>query len=258
MPLVDKKKLSECQSKYYQRNKADISAKKAIKYGRQKLILPRSGLEFKTKKELKEYVMCITDELTQGQIKEEHKHYKFCCDMLERHPCKSNEFQEPYAFKFKTYHNKSPPRVTLFRSEKFRPYYKMHKNDLDWQLYSMNKCISQKKTTDRTATAWAFRCEIKDQILAVIEDKSDLPCEMCKKNSYDRYEIDHVDPSFIQIMDRFVEENHITELETHKEGIHFRLSDDNVREKWREYHLENAVLQKLCLECHRKKTRGDK
>ena len=211
------------QKKYYNINS---------KSKKESIILPYSGLIFKDKTSLKEYLVELANTILDEDIMPDHKHYSFFRDMIDRHyECK---FEEGMNFKITTKEgynlNRSKERTPWRRTEPYRCYVFVPSLN-DYRSFSLfNKCVNGRNDSPQVLKTKAYRSAIESQITLFRRLKS-WSCELCCSDKM--LDVDHYPISFRQLVVDY-------EASTDEPTI---LGFDY-------YHRKNASLRLLCKQCH--------
>ena len=120
-------------------------------------------------------------------------------------------------------------------------------------IFSWNDCVDGKGSDNYDRLIDSFRDAIQTQINEFNYKKK--CCDLCGNN--DKCEVDHKNIDFIDLVKNFIKINVNTpdKFDTNNIGQNcFRKEDNIFKNKWFDYHKENAILQYLCVKCHNFKT----
>jgi hypothetical protein len=229
------------QKKYYEENKEKIKDKLRTK---PKIFLPTSGLTFRFKKDLEEYIKAEIPKIIDKEITKTHYFYNTLLDVFHRYPKYEN--CNPSSFMLISSQNRSEsPGLSKFlrRGEKYRPHFKTN----IWRVFSLKDCLKKDEKTDKSKVIKALRAEIREQINTYRRENPKCIC--CQ--SENEVEIDHI-VSFKRLSEAFM--NICPDIEVGKNEIYYTVLDNNLRNKWLDYHKEKCLLQSLCKKCHRDKS----
>lgn len=206
-----------------------------------------NNIEFKSKKDLEIFVRQLLNDARgnlDGIFEIRGRELQFMGELFKRHPdylnkcgCGINKvfvggdaFNKKYAFVF------------IQRTDGTEI-------DISWKI-----CVSGKTKTLHNIQCEIMRRSIANQILD-FRDKCNINCNGCGKPSL-AYDVDHYNIEFKQLVDQFKAKNKLPiYFQELKSGGHqFRAEDFKVEAKWKQFHLDNAKLQKLCKACHKQKT----
>jgi len=116
---------------------------------------------------------------------------------------------------------------------------------------------SSKKRKEEDPLQSAFRQAIYRQIMLWKKIFGPGECAECKdtQHSHVKLHVDHKNPSFLNLTKDFLEKpinkDVPTEFDYHyKCGRKFNKKDNRFKQRWQNYHRENAVLQWLCPKCN--------
>jgi len=199
---------------------------------------------FKTKKELEEYVRHKLASIRTNSRKfyeVKNNDFKFLLELFKRHPS-YNEKRGSGIAKILVGPNPSgASHIVLKRTDGTEI-------DISWKI-----CISGRERSLNSVQKEILRNSIKDQIIEFGE-KTPQICNICDSYFCAKFEIDHVIP-FKTLVANFTKNTVLpTRYKEVKYGHEFHDDDIELETQWRQFHLENAKLQKVCKTCHYKKT----
>mgnify|MGYP003705809021 CR=1 FL=1 len=134
---------------------------------------------------------------------------------------------------------------------------------LQVKVYNCNKWLTiswrngtATKRKEQCPLQSAFRQAIRRQIQLWKRNTTNTQCSIC--DSTKNIQVDHKEPSFIQLTTQFVEipintQNIPTTFLYHKYGKKFTKEDIAFKRRWQKYHTQNATYQFLCKSCNVKK-----
>lgn len=202
---------------------------------------------YKTKIALKRKLKSIRAEMCETNcttISPTSKYFPFWASLFKRNPYKGH--YTPTSFRFE------------------KPYHMYFTTKSGYEdSFGYNFCIDQIPSSKKSDLNQCLRSTIEPQILAFGNKTRCTPCAICLELS-DRHEIDHVIPFKKLCIDfQKTERNIDMELfkvknDKDKHRLIFDLSDaytKSLHDHWYEYHENVAELQKLCIACHKNKTR---
>lgn len=108
---------------------------------------------------------------------------------------------------------------------------------------------------DKAHVKKVFRMLINPQVDEFREHHHTETCPCCNQAT-ENFEVDHITP-FKTILNNFIEQNHLDldKIETVQRKSLPDLADEELKNKWIQFHRENAHYQLLCPRCNRKKGR---
>jgi len=201
---------------------------------------------YKSKKDLKIKTTSIINDMKKTNCTEilpGSEYFSFWFSLFKRNPDKGH--LNPSSFSFEP------------------PHMKFNVGDYS-DSFGYNFCISQKSSNKKADFFQCLRSTIEPQIKSFRQISLHLPCSICHcTKKY--YEIDHITP-FKKLYDDFTKTVDNIDISLVKisndPNIHrlfFNLEDEytkSLHNLWDEYHFDFAKLQKLCLECHKNKTKN--
>lgn len=200
--------------------------------------------EFNSKKHLKAYVKELLSDRGICDIYPEDKDFKFLTALFQNKPSNINV----------------TPNIFHFRKNDFTDIInKIMVTVGDTQYaFSWNKCIAGKDTENHTLCREACRVAIRDQIRDC--KNASTECAYCKKkwSNDEIFEIDHI-KEFSYIYKEFWEQYDKPQPTSyHSNSVNmkkFHPDDYEIEKDFQKYHKDNATLQMLCYNCHKKKTK---
>jgi 5-methylcytosine-specific restriction endonuclease McrA len=206
-----------------------------------------ANLTFKTKKELHTHTEKKLEKRGVCEIDKLDKDYQFFLDLYKRKPSHQSYVENITKFK-----------ISLDPIKKTRAnYVSCIDNNNKEYVFSWRSCCDGIDTKVSDKLKEACRTSIQDQTSScwLNNDK----CHICKESKKSGYEVDHV-IEFSKIYKEFMEKNIIAvpehfESDTLTSQTIFRKEDYIFKQAFQDYHEENAILQLLCNECHKKKTK---
>jgi hypothetical protein len=193
--------------------------------------------QFKSKKELTEYTRKLIEELGECQITKEHPKFKFFLELLLRRKTLDEEI---------LYFEIELNPIT--RTPNHLSYTSNTKTYFSWV-----KCCEQREDTPLQKLVKACRTSVKSQINSMWIMKI-MGCNECK--SLHNLQVDHY-YDFKDIFNSFIKSRILPEsFEKHHATceVIFKKEDKIFEEEFQKYHSEQALLQFLCEECHKKKS----
>lgn len=199
---------------------------------------------FKSKKDMANYVRKMLYEIgTTQSVKSINIHfYEFLVSLFQRHPRAETKLNniDDIVIKKDVFGNMATDIVRVDGTN----------CDISWV-----KCCDGRTSTYEEKLNDAMREAIVPYILTFKSQCHDI-CNMCQKKAC-KYEIDHCNIPFHQLKNNFMmmfPNNFTTSIASHTITNRNILTDDVFKEKWINYHNENATLQQLCIPCHKAKT----
>jgi len=198
------------------------------------------GIKFKTKKELVEYTRNLIKEKGLYIFSKEDEHFKFFLELLHR---RIFEY-DGEIIKFEIEPNpitKEPNHMTFTTNTDFREH------------FSWNKCCNQKEDTPLQKLIKACRVSIKSQILKMSAMRM-MGCNECR--TLRNLQVDHFN-DFKEIFNAFLLINPVipqtfnSDLNTCE--VIFKEEDKLFEKNFQDFHEQNALLQLLCIDCHKNK-----
>ena len=178
--------------------------------------------EFKTKNEFKKYVSENLN-MMYGFYDETTEEFKFLKALYERHPHYNNEYTK---FQIIPLLHGGVEICKVFNGT--------------FTKFSKHSCIDGKMKSIDERTKMLFRESIQEQIQSYIKEKK---CQFCE--SIENLQVDHIIP-FSKIMKEFPHDVDMKyNTETHKYEI-----TNEILEKWKEHHRNNAYYRTLCQSCN--------
>lgn len=202
-------------------------------------------LGFKTKKASYEYTKNIIYSLGQCKINKNHKYFNFFCDLIQNHENK----KEKIGCGIKNFIIKSN---LIFK--KYLSVF-IERNDNTLMDFSWVCCAKHTFNNQKHNLIQAMRYSIKPQIYEFKKHQK-IKCQICFAEDKIQYDVDHKAPSFKKISETFLKNNNSPKtFADHPNAYHaiFYEKDKEFKNKWNQYHKENAILQILCHECNLKK-----
>jgi len=209
------------------------------------------NVEFKSKKELDNYVHSLIENIYNNKdiINNKHEYFEFLVNLIKRHPDSIDKIGEGIEY------------FEVISPEKMKGLQLRIKNinEDKLEVCSWKKgCVDMKKKTIKENLNEAMRFSIEPQILNFKEKlikENKYKCEKCNSNAND---IDHnfdLNKTFVTLVKDFTDINdpprdfkknpHIQE-----KRLLFLDKDKEFENKWMIYHKENAILRPLCNHCH--------
>jgi hypothetical protein len=127
-----------------------------------------------------------------------------------------------------------------------------HLHVLRWEVFSWNEALTPPKPG--VSEMKAMRKLIAEDIEEFRQCAGEV-CEYC--GSDENLQVDHLDPSFLEIATAFIDENGMPELiRPHPLQPGKRFADRSLEAKWIAFHASHAVYQVLCRSCNASKGSG--
>lgn len=207
-----------------------------------------AGLTFDKKKDFVEYYKERAEEhfRNRTKIKTGHPDFEFYVECLKNHSKAEEKLR-------------LPPTIFWFEFTGGCPElnFKNIKGDADHASY---KEFFKKRDSEMTELKQAMRTAVESQIIKFRID-SERKCMACgDSGDFIKLEVDHADPTFIEILNEFVEVNKDCLPKTFDSKsrsdnkLTFEVKDKNFELRWQCHHFEKAKLQMLCVNCHKLKT----
>lgn len=215
-----------------------------------------SEIEFKTKKEIKEYIRKYMYNIIENKIDNDNKYYQI------------RRGNEMYNFlKELAYFNKEKKELI---KEKRIDYFGVQRNEINKKTFhnyirfkneeiidiSFLNCVNLMGNENKNKNDYIFdlnqclRKSINYQIEEFKKITKDKSCSLCK--NIDKYHVDHI-IKFRDLAKDFLKENKIIPDMIDDNiigGKKFKYDDDEFNIKWKEYHKNNAKLRILCETCN--------
>lgn len=118
-----------------------------------------------------------------------------------------------------------------------------------WVAKSWRKCITPISPT--ALVKKAFRGEIEDILKEFKESVTPAICVNCGSGEY--LTVDHVDPPFDVIAEKYIQLYGLPKLGSTPEGVGFELFYLDDLENWLTLHAQHAIYQILCRSCNASK-----
>ena len=205
-------------------------------------------LGFRTKKESYEYTRNIIYSIGVCDIDVGHEYFHFFKDLINNH----NEKEEKIGVGIQSF----LIRPNAITKNNYGMYIK--RTDGSEIDFSWRACSQHTKKSNKQKLTSAMRVAIEDQIYC-FREKSQIRCKFCGINDYNvKYEVDHHNPSFLQLYNSFVNTNkkkiptEFSENPLTHQTI-FKRGDLEFESAWAKYHKENCNLQILCQKCNSSK-----
>jgi hypothetical protein len=204
--------------------------------------------KFKSKKEAESYtrdkIMNIGPD---NNIDESRSEYPFLVDLIDNHHKK----KEKIGVGIKSFIITNNKRGTGLETQ-------IRRKDGTIESFSWKDCATHTYKTAEQLFEVAMRTSIENQIQEFRKSKQEQ-CNSCKE--YKKCAVDHKEPIFNKLKRTFLMDKSELPMEFDKEeDTHqqkFKETDKDFEKKWQEYHKKNAVLQYLCVKCHKEKTKED-
>lgn len=214
------------QLKYHHKNKV-AKTKKGID-------MVRSNKYFRTKSELKQYLLDTVKNTYGVIITPEHKEYDFFCDMIDRHYEIKVEEGMRFVVHTEQDYGLSPERTksrTPYRRSEPHRCYVYRPSKQDWESFSLFvKCVNGRDDSEHTKKMKRYRESVAKQVKGQWLSKK-WACEFCGSGKL--LELDHHPTTFVEIVKNYEEQDE-------PGGISFE-----------SYHEKNATYRVLCQQCHR-------
>jgi len=203
-----------------------------------------NNIEFQSKKECEIYIKNI---LQKNEITIDDR--RFIYQLLKMHP---------------KWHDKS--KNIIKRNYKGVNITKIYGNncfvilnkDNTYETISYHKCLGKSDNVRENVVSALRECiniQIAEYKLEVFLNKNIVVCELCNLELINNSEthVDHIN-KFRDIINNFFIENNILidEIPIKKCGCVYRINDDDLFDKWYDYHEKNAKLRLLCKQCNLK------
>lgn len=202
--------------------------------------------EFKTKKEMEQYISNLIKSLGFCEITKEHEQFKFFKSMIKNHPY----YKEIKGEGIKSFMiNRNKLNLSSF-------HLTVKTKDGKENDYSYRKCCQKKYSKDEYLIR-VMRASIYPQIKEYLKQNKKKKCNICKIENIDKtFHVDHVIP-FHKIKDDYLKlcDNKPTQFKNGKNGSKIFLEEDTeFKINWNKYHEKNATYQILCDKCNYKKS----
>ena len=128
---------------------------------------------------------------------------------------------------------------------------------------SYKNCVTGKSEPQRSKFHSALRYAVEDQIMAFREQSKHVTiCELCDKSMDHDTHVDHI-LHFEILADNFTALQEITmpneyDKEPQTYLTRFKEEDQNIAQRFAEYHREHATLRIICGPCNRKREKARK
>jgi len=205
-------------------------------------------IQFKTKKECETYTRNIINSLGCCTINKTHTQFNFFENLLKNHQEYTDKMGTgiEYFYIIKNPLNKKCFHAMIQRTDG-------SKTDFSW----LDCCKFKKRSTKEDLTK-AMREAVKFDMIE-FKRSNKLICNLCNVENlpYDKYHIDHVEPSFKTLSEDFLKTKQnipttFSECKTTYTTI-FKDEDKEFKNEWFLYHHNNCKLQVLCSCCNFKK-----
>ena len=120
------------------------------------------------------------------------------------------------------------------------------------------------ESSDKEKIQKAFRFGIREDT-KLFRKLNETKCNHCSQTTAeDQLEVDHKDISFKDLTKQFTEDRNYTEeylmtqIEDRNNIEMWLFTNKDIEDQWKSFHKEKALLQLLCLECHKKKTKKER
>lgn len=204
-------------------------------------------IEFKSKLALETYVRELLFSVRKDlygtfEIDDKDK-FEFMLELFRRHPDYAEKAGNGIEkiFVMGNELNRNAPHVIILRKDNTSI-------DISWKI-----CVAGIGRNIKSIQLEIMRESIVKQIMEFRNTTVNI-CNLCKVNA-DKYDIDHYEVEFKELASKFMNENTLpSKFKEQAFGHAFHDDDLELEQKWQQYHLHNAKLQKLCKSCHKKKT----
>lgn len=206
-------------------------------------------LQFRTKALCKQYAKQKIDALKGLDIYPDHEDYEFLHDLIQNH----DEYHRKVGSGIKHFtirgNLNNHSELMIFRT------------DGSDTVISWDYCTRFRSRTHLENISSAMRNAVSDHIISFKRNaisNSDLICALCNNVCALEYHVDHFNPSFVVLRNKFLSNNGYPLLFTscpHTNMTIFKDEDIAFRNKWISYHNENCNLQILCAKCNLTKTK---
>ena len=206
------------------------------------------GIQFKTKKELKEYTKSLLHTKGICRIDKTDKDYEFFYDLYLRKPSHKKYISSIISFEI----NQNP----------------IHKNKIDnlsvidinnkKYVISWNDCCDGLDKNNGDKLREACRTSIHYQIKETWCNS--IKCFTCGKikTNEEKFEIDHYTNEFCKIYDNFIKQNKLKipdDFHSNSTSQYsFKYENKDFQKSFEEFHKKEADLELLCYDCHRIKS----
>jgi hypothetical protein len=208
-------------------------------------------LEFPSGKAAVDYTRNLITELGKGaQIPSTHPNYQFFTDLLNNHEDVPRKIGSGIV-SFGIQRNKRDQHCL----ETF-----VLRTDGTKETFSWVSCAKKQFMTPEQLLYKALRNTIEPQIHTFRRITPEV-CKGCKQHIH--CSVDHKSPTFYQLTQKFLSlpPNNPVPTTFRKQGRTnselFKEEDIEFANEWEIFHKENAVLQMLCVMCHKEKTAAD-
>ena len=123
----------------------------------------------------------------------------------------------------------------------------------EWESFSWRKMISP--VSEAAALRNTMRSIVApdtDEVRCVLIDTHGA-CENCGADEIALLQADHVDPPFLTIASRWIEQNGMVATVKNDNQVGYRFVEEALEADWITYHSSHAVYQLLCRSCNASK-----
>ncbi len=205
--------------------------------------------EFKTIKELKAFTKQLLKNRGVCEINRSDNDFNFFIDLYFRKP--SNMINIENKDKIQKF------KIGLNPIKKDEPNHMLIIINNKEYVFSWNKCCEAKNTEDDTKLKEACRSSIEEQTRDCWINN--ICCNNCKKPKQNGFQVDHIN-EFSNIFNEFIDSTTLKipinfDSDPYTSQYIFKKDDNNFKQSFQIYHKENALLQLLCIDCHKEKTK---
>jgi hypothetical protein len=205
---------------------------------------------FKTKKECENYTRSIIEKISYNKIEKDNEHFIFFNDLIKNHP----DFESKQGIGI-DYFYIIPSPLTKQGYQTMIKHPDGNETSFRWR----SCCEFREKNTNEYLTK-AMRTAVKEIVIQYKREQCELICNICKNKNepYEKYEVDHDNPSFKKLKDDFLcittipIPSSFAKIEKINLTI-FKDQDTNFENDWIKYHNENCRFQILCSGCNQRK-----
>lgn len=203
------------------------------------------SLEFKTKKELKEFTRQFLERAAGKTIGIGEIGSHFLLALMDRHPEKATKFKGDIKYFLVTWNFNKKIALSF-------------EDDEGLKSVSWVSCVSGNPSNPLTELKAAMRTAISDQVIKWKRQNycEGMACKGCDKELWDSKEaqVDHKTKSFEQLFKEFTGAIEKLPVQFRSIGNHlgttFKDEDFYIKDSWVQYHAQEADYQILCRKCN--------
>ena len=204
---------------------------------------------FPSQESVRETVRALVECYPAGSVIDEEDEHEFLLYLFDRHPKRDEKLRAGFITAFFVMRHSQGHKELWFQ-----------RDDGTREHFSWRQCVTSRSSSVRTSILEAMRNSTRLRPSELTPPRTS--CDICRAAN-SPLEVDHVHPTFNEIATTFIDEvgeNVFTDVmyedsETHMDVLPF---DCDAYAIWKRFHDEHAVLQALCIPCHRAKSADDR